>query len=186
MEVHWSGLSAVHGGLCCLHGGYLNGLERRLTQLLCALLVPWLLLDLDCWRLFLFLRPLDVLRDRPVSSSRLFGPTLGTKMVLISTLMAFFTKGWGTVLGGWDVPHLPHTLPLLLVRALARDPWPFLVKVLISLMVVDVATPPLELVSVEVFDGCLVLFCMLQEFFRKLLSPLELFVTLPTFLPQSV
>ena len=80
-----------------------------------------------------------------VQSSRLSGPTLHTKMILISTFMTLFAPYAGHSLGGWDVPHLPHILPLLLVRALARDPWPFLVKVLISLIVVDVATPPLDL-----------------------------------------
>ena len=38
-----------HGGsLFFLHGGHLNGLERRHDSMLYALLVTWLLLDLDC------------------------------------------------------------------------------------------------------------------------------------------
>ena len=38
--------------------------QKEADSMLCALLVTWLLLDLDCWHLFLPLHPLDVLWDR--------------------------------------------------------------------------------------------------------------------------
>ena len=67
---------------------------KEADSMLCVLLVTWLLLDLDCWRLFLFLCPLECAVGLSVPSSRLFGPTLGAKMILISTLMALFAIGW--------------------------------------------------------------------------------------------
>ena len=99
---------------------------KEADSILCALLVPWLLLDLDCWHLFLFLRPLDVLRDRLSPPPDCLDLHWVLKWFLFPHLWHFFPKA-GHCLGGWDVPHLPHTLPLLLVWALARDPWPFLV-----------------------------------------------------------
>ena len=112
--------------------------------MLCALLVTWLLLDLDCWCLPLPLHPLDVLQDHLSPPPNCLDLHCILKWFLFPHLWHFLPQA-GHSLGGWDVPHLPHILPLLLVLALARDPWPFLVKVLISLIVVDIATPPLDL-----------------------------------------
>ena len=83
-----------------------------------------------------------------VPSSQLLGPALMLKWFLFPHLWHLLPHA-GHSLGGWDVPHLPHILPLLLVLALARDPWPFLVKVLISLIVVDIVTPLLDLCQLK-------------------------------------
>ena len=68
----------------------------------------------------------------------------------------------GHSLGGWDVPHLPQILPLLLVRALARDPWPFSCEGSDLVDCGRCCNSSVGLVSVKVLDGCFVLFCMLQ------------------------
>ena len=88
-------------------------------SMLCALLVTWLLLDWDCWHFPLPLHPLDVLQDCPVPSSQLFGPALGTEMILISTIVALFAPCWGILWVDEMFHILPHILPLLLVLALA-------------------------------------------------------------------
>ena len=117
---------------------------KEADSMLCALLVTWLLLDLDCWCLPLFLHPLDVLWDCLSDPPDCLDLHCVLKWFLFPHLWHFLPQA-GHSLGGWDVPHLPHILPLLRVWALARDPWPFLVKVLISLIVVDITTPPLDL-----------------------------------------
>ena len=90
-----SGLSAVHGGLHYLYGGYLNGLERRLTLCYVHFWSPGCFFDLDCWCLPLPLCPSGcAVWDHLSSSSWLLGPALSTKMVLISTFMTLFAPCW--------------------------------------------------------------------------------------------
>ena len=117
---------------------------KEADSMLYALLVTWLLLNLDCWHLPLPLCPLDVLWDLLSPPPDCLDLHWVLKWFLLPHLWHFLPHA-GHSWGGWDVPHLPHILPLLLVLALAWDPWPFLVKVLILLIVVDVATPPLDL-----------------------------------------
>ena len=96
-----------------------------------------------------------------VSSSRLFGPALSTKMILISTFMTFFAKGWA--LSRW-VRHTALTTYLTLTPGTGSG----LRSLAFSCEGSDLidggrrCNSSVGLVLVKVFDGCLMLFCMLQ------------------------
>ena len=111
-----------------------------------------LALDLEWCGLPLPLRPLDVLRDFLFPAPDCLDLHHVLKWFLLPHLWHFLPLT-GYSLGRWDVPHLPHILPL------ALWPWPFLcLKVLISLIVVAIATPPLNLChwkSLTVASCCL-------------------------------
>ena len=116
---------------------------KEADSMLYALLVTGLLLDLDQCGLPLPFHPLDVLWDFLSPPLDCLDLHWVLKWFLLPHLWHFLPHA-GHSLGGWDIPHLPHILPLLL--ALAYWPWPFLcLKVLILLIVVDITTPPLDL-----------------------------------------
>ena len=111
-------------------------------SMLWALLVTDLLLDLEWRGLPLPLCPLDVLQDFLFPAPDCLDLQHVLKWFLFPHLWHFLPHA-GHSLGGWDVPHLLHVLPWL---PLVLWPWPFLcLKVLISSMVVAVATPLLDL-----------------------------------------
>ena len=129
---------------------------KEADSMLWALLVTNLLLDLEQCGLPLPLHPLDVLWGFLFPASDCLDLHCVLKWFLLPHLWHFLPQA-GHSLGGWDVPHLPHILPWL---PLALWPWPFLcLKVLISSMVVAIATPPLDLCqwkSLTVASCCLV------------------------------
>ena len=96
-----------------------------------------------------------------VSSSRLFGPTLGTKMILISTLVTFFTICWA--LSQWvRGPTLTTYLTLTPGTGSGSRSLAFPCE---GSDLIDGGrhrNSAIGLVSVKVFDGCLMLFCVLQ------------------------
>ena len=86
------------------------------------------------------LHPLDVLQDSLFLAPDCLDLQCVLKWFLLPHLWHFLPHA-GHSLSGWVIPHLPHVLPWL---PLALWPWPFLcLKVLISSMVVAIATPPL-------------------------------------------
>ena len=134
---------------------------KEVDSMLCALLVVWLLLDLDCWRLFLFLHPLDVLRDHLSDPPRLSGPTLRTKMILIPTFMTLIAPHWAF---SWWM----RCSTLTTYFTLTPGPGSSLRSLAFSCEGSDLVdrgrrcNSSIGLVSVKVLDGCFMLFCMLQ------------------------
>ena len=133
---------------------------KEAYSMLCALLVTWLLLDLDCWHLPLPLHSLDVLWDCLSPPPNCLDLHCILKWFLFPHLWHFLPCV-GHSLGGWDVPHLPHILPLLLVLALAQDPWPFSCEGSDLIDCGRCRNSSIGLVSVKVLNSCLMLLCML-------------------------
>ena len=156
-----SGLSVVHGGLHYLYEGYLNGLERRLT--LCYMHF-WSPGCFSTWTVDVCLCPCIlwiVLQGPSVPSSRLFGPALSTKMILISTFMILFAPCWAfsqwmrcsTLTTYFTLTSGPGSSPRSLAFSCEGSD------------LVDCGrhcNSSDGLVSVKVLDGCFVLLCMLQ------------------------
>ena len=114
---------------------------KEVDSMLWALLVTDLLLDLEWGGLPLPLHPLDVLRDFLFPAPDYLD--LHVLKWFLFPHLCHFLPHTGHSLGRWDIPHLLHVLPWL---PLALWPWPFLcLKVLISSMVVAIATPLLDL-----------------------------------------
>ena len=157
----WSGLSVVHGGLHYLYERLPEWSWKEADSMLCALLVTWLLLDLDCWCLPLPLHPLDVLQDHLSPPPDCLDLHWVLKWFLFPHLWHFLPHA-GHSLGGWDVPHLPHILPLLLVLGSSPRSLAFSCEGSDLVDCGRCCNSSIGLVSVKVLDGCFMLFCMLQ------------------------
>ena len=133
---------------------------KEADSILCALLVPWLLLDLDCWRLFLFLRPLDVLRDHLSPPPDCLDLHWVLKWFLFP-LMTFFTKCWA--LSRW-VRGTTLTTCLTLTPGTGSGSRSLAFSCEGSDLIDGGRrrNSAIGLVSVKVFDSCFVLFCVLQ------------------------
>ena len=156
-----SGLSVVCGGLHYLYGGYLNGLERRLTLWYVHFWSPGCFLT---WTVDVCLCPY-VLWMCCGTICALLPTVLDLHWVLKWFLFPHlwhFLPHTGHSLGGWDVPHLPHILPLTSGPGSSPRSLAFSCEGSDLIDCGRCCNSSVGLVSVKVLDGCLMLLCMLQ------------------------